>query len=81
MRSNRSKQDTIKAKRDAASCGLEGSLRWDVYDVRRVGLGSSRVIPNAVAARLLASAEMCFDGVYLLLVALAPQLRTVEVLR
>jgi hypothetical protein len=48
-------------------------------DVRDVVLGSSRVVPNAVVVRQLASADMFSDNRCLLYETLTPQLRTLEI--
>ena len=52
-----------------------------VYLSYQSGEQSSRVVPNAVAVRLLVSAHMFSDDLYLLFVTLAPQLRSGEVFR
>jgi hypothetical protein len=67
--------------RDAAACGVEGSLRRDVCDVRSVGCGSSRVVPNAVAVRLAGAEQAFWEDLLLLFYTLAPQVRTGEAFR
>lgn len=52
-----------------------------VQRVRSVGLGSLRVVPNAVAVRPLASVALFSDDLFLLFDTLAPLSGTLEVLR